>query len=275
MPSKNDKSYIKPYLPALYFLLISFFLAGCAPRPWTDPLAETEADNIIQFASDLTERDSACGNTLDSDLNLVYTNALGKIGFSGYLQFSMPSSFRFVVTNPLGQPFLVVTGNDKAFQAINTMKQKYLAGSLRSFFLLKDIPTFMLSDNWGDWISARNSLSSQQITEIRQDRDQRGVWITFRHQGNDSVQKTHLLLDKANELFLTRLLENRAGKIVAEINYDNWMVEGKCSQPLNIDITGLDYGTSISLRLTDTRISHETKEYKLAPPPGYIRQFMP
>ena len=275
MPLINDKLFTLSYLKPLSFLIIFLFLTGCAAKPWTAPVAETATVSTAQLIDHLIARDKTCGNGLDGDLDLFYTSPLKKKALSGYLQFSMPSFFNFVVTNPLGQPLFIVAGDKKSFQTINTIKRKYLSGRLRSFFLLNDIPTFFLSGRWGEWITGRNSLSSQDISEIRQDRAQRGVWVSFQHRGQGPVRKTHLLLDQTNDFFLARFLEDGSGKIVAEITYSNWMEAGTCKQPLDIDITGLNYGTSINLRLSNTRLSEETKVYQLSPPPGYSRQFMP
>ncbi len=69
-------------------------------------------------------------------------------------------------------------------------------------------------------------------------------------------------------------LVNVAGKTVAEITYDNWVEQGQCRQPLDINIAGLDYGTNITIKLSNVLISSEAKTYRLKPPHGYLRQYM-
>ena len=180
--------------------------------------------------------------------------------------------FDFVMTNPLGQPILVIAGDQDSFQAINTLEKKYLAGNLHSFALRNDIPSYFLKSNWSFWLTGRNQLSSQAITEIRKDRDSRGVWLTFQSEKQKGMY--HLLLDREQEIFPILILEDDKGKTVAEITYDNWVEQGQCRQPLDINIAGLDYGTNIAIKLSNVLISSEVKTYQLKAPRGYLQQYM-
>ena len=179
MPLKTDRSLLVYIQQTLFFLLASFFLAGCASKPWTEPLKGIEVDSTTQIIDSLVARDAACGGTLEGDLVLFYQNPLEKKAFSGFLQFSKPSAYKFVMTNPFGQPVLIIAGDKESFQVINILEKSYLAGSLRSFGLRNNIPSYFLKSNWSSWLTGRNQLSSQAITDIRSDRDSRGVWLTF------------------------------------------------------------------------------------------------
>jgi hypothetical protein len=270
---KTD-NILTPYIQrALLFMLAVFFLAGCARKPWTEPLAGTEADSVTQLVDSLVARDAGCGETLEGDLVIFYQNPFEKKALSGFLQFSMPSSYKFVITNPIGQPVLAIAGDQISFQAINTLQRNYLAGSLRSFGLRNDIPSHFLKSDWGAWLTGRNLLSSQMITNIRKDRDSRGVWLTFKNKDQTGVH--HLLLDTEKEVFPVRILEEENGRKVVEVTYNNWVSLEGCRQPLEIKITGLDYGTNIHITLSDVSLDDGRKTYLLQPPPGYSRQFMP
>ncbi|NOR26555.1 MAG: DUF4292 domain-containing protein [Desulforhopalus sp.] len=272
MPWKTNKPLFVYIKQTLLFLLASFFLAGCASKPWTEPLKDKEADYTTQIIDSLVARDLACGGTLEGDVVFFYQNPLKKKALSGFLQFSEPSSYKFVMANPFGQPILVITGDQVTFQAINTLKKQYLAGSLSSFGLRNDIPSYFLKGNWSGWLTGRNELSSQAITDIRNDRDSRGVWLTF--QSEEQAGVYHLLLDPEREVYLGLILENAYNETVAEIAYDNWVTLGKCRQPLEINITGLDYGIEMRIELSNVLITDERKTYRLKPPPGYIRRYM-
>jgi len=272
MPWKTNKPLVVYIKQTLLFLLASFFLAGCASKPWTEPLKDKEADYTTQIIDSLAARDLECGGTLEGDVVFFYQNPIKKKRLSGFLQFSEPSSYKFVMTNPFGQPILVIAGDQISFQAINTLDKQYLAGSLRSFGLRNDIPSYFLKGNWSGWLTGRNELSSQAITEIRNDRDSRGVWLTFQSEKQKGMY--HLLLDREQEIFPILILEDGKGKTVAEITYDNWMEQGQCRQPLDINIAGLDYGTNIAIKLSNVLISSEVKTYRLKPPQGYLQQYM-
>ncbi len=254
-------------------MLAAVLLAGCARKPWTDPLAGSEAEAVIQLVDSLVARDMECGDTLEGDLILFYQNPFEKQALSGFLQFSMPSSYKFVITNPIGQPVLAVAGDQNSFQAINIFERSYLAGSLQSFGLRNDIPSHFLKNDWGPWLTGRNLLAGRMITDIRKDRDSRGVWLTFENKNQAGLH--HLLLDMEEEIFPVRILEDGSGRKVVEVTYNNWITLEGCRQPLEINITGLDYGTNIHMELSDVTLIDERKTFRLQPPPGYIKQFMP
>ncbi len=273
MPWKTNRTLFCYLKHVLLLLLVSFFLAGCAKKPWQEPLGDAEADSVRQLVDTLVAQDAVCGKTLEGDLLLFYRNPFEKKALSGFLQFSLPSSYKFVMTNPFGQPILVIAGDQIAFQAVNTLEKKYLSGSLRSFGLRNDIPGNLLEGDWGSWLTGRSNLSSQAITDIRDDRDSRGIWLTFKSKEQGGV--CHLLFDRDKKVFLVRLLENGNGREIAKITYDNWVTLGKCKQPLDIKITGLDYGTDIHIKLSNVLITDEKETFRLRPPAGYVQQYMP
>ena len=168
---------------------------------------------------------------------------------------------------------LIIAGDQDSFQAINTLTNKYLTGNLSSFGLRNNIPSSFLKSDWGALLTGRFQLFSRSISDIRDDRDARGVWLTFPNKQNAGV--SHLLFDREKEIFLVYIMEDDKGKKVAEITYGNRMPADICRQPLDIHIAGLDYGTEIHLTLENVLISEEQKTYQLRPPPGYIRQYMP
>jgi hypothetical protein len=265
-----------PGISRLLILLCIFAtLAGCARRPWTERLEGDRYDEASRLMDSLAAQNETCGKTLEGDLALVYTNALEKKALAGYLEFSMPTAYRFVVTNPFGQPVFVVAGDHVAFQAIHVPDRKYMAGSMRSFGLRYNLPGEILSKSWGEWIMARNTRSSQTITAIHEDRQGRGIWITFRHETGEPVGQSHLLVDPATEIILARILESGEGNKIAEVTYEGWQGQEKCRQPHAVNITGLDYGTDIRLKFSEVQITDEKKRFQLSAPPGYLKQFMP
>jgi hypothetical protein len=273
MPWKTNNFLFAVNREALLFLVASFFLAGCATKPWLEPLGSSETESTLQLVDALVARDAVCGKTLEGDLDLFYQTPLEKKALSGFLQFSMPSSYKFVVSNPFGQPILAVAGDQESFQAINVGNQSYLAGSLSSFGLRNNISSSLLQSDWSFLLTGRNLFPSQTITKIYEDRNQRGIWLTSKPK--NKTRSYHLLLDRDQEVVVACVLENDSGDTVAEIHYDNWVTLGGCRQPLDITISGLDYGTEVQIKLSNVSTSDERKTYTLQPPPGYRRQYMP
>jgi hypothetical protein len=273
MPLKNSNS--QAYLSSALPLLVILAFSGCAGRPWTIPLEGDRFNETSQLVDSLILDSQQCGQSLDGDLALFYADPLDKKALSGYLQFSMPGSYKFVVANPFGQTVLAIAGDQKAYQTVIVPEQKYLSGSIRSFGLRHDLPTEILGGPWGEWLTARNLRPGNTINAIHEDKNNRGLWISFRHGSTEPSGMSHLLLESGSNLPLARILENGVGKIVAEVNYGDWIHRGKCHQPQEINLTGLDYGVDIRLKLSNVQFTSETKKYTLPVPPGYIQQFLP
>jgi hypothetical protein len=146
---------------------------------------------------------------------------------------------------------------------------------MQSFGLRHDIPVEILKGPWGEWLTARNLRPASTISAIHEDKNSRGLWISFRHEKAEPAGISHLLLESVSNLPLSRILENGAGKIVAEITYGDWTTESTCQQPQEIKITGLDYGIDIRLKLSNVQLSHDAKKYSLPVPRGYMQQYRP
>ena len=273
--SMSLKNNSNNYPPCSLLLLVTLIFSGCAGRPWTLPLEGDRYNETSRLVDSLILDNQSCGQSLDGDLALFYADPLGKKALGGYLQFSMPGSYKFVVANPFGQTVLAIAGDQQSYQAVIVPEHQYLEGSIRSFGLRHDLPTEIINGHWGEWLTARNQRSGDTISTIREDKNRRGLWISFRHSKTEPAGMTHLLLEPVSQLPLSHILENSAGKIVAEVTYGDWMTQGKCRQPREINITGLDYGIDIRLKLSNVQLTNEAKKYTLPIPPGYIQQFLP
>ncbi len=256
-------------------LLATLIFSGCAGKPWTTALEGNRFDETSQIVESLALDNQSCGQSLDGDLALFYEDPLGKKALGGYLRFSMPGSYKFVVANPFGQTVLAIAGDQKSYQVVNVLEQKYMAGSIQSFGLRHNIPAEILGGPWGEWLTARNLRPGNTINTIREDKNSRGVWISFRHSKAEPAGMSHLLLEPVSKLPLSHILENSAGRVVAEVTYGDWIHQGKCRQPQEINISGLDYGIDIRLKLSNVKLTSEAKQYPLPVPSGYIQQFMP
>jgi hypothetical protein len=273
MSWKNSKNF--DFLAHCLTLFLALIVSGCAGKQWTTPLEGDRFNEVSQLVDSLNHAYQACGQSLDGDLALFYSDPLEKKALSGYLRFSTPGSYKFVVTNPFGQTLLAIAGNQKSYQAIYVPEKQYMAGSMRSFGVRHNLPAEILNGNWGEWITARNQRPSNTIKAIHEDKKGRGLWISFSHDKSEPAGMSHLLLEPVSNLPLSRILENGAGKMVAEVTYGDWIQQGECRQPQEIIITGLDYGTDVRLKLSDVRLTSEANQFTLPIPPGYIQQLLP
>ena len=260
-------------------LLVLFYLAcsGCARKPWTDPLDEKQAENTIQFLKSLNSRAETCQEGIDGDISLFYRNIFEKKSVNGYFQILSPSFIKLIVSNPLGQPILVVTSDQHTFQLITTLERRYITGRVSSYGLLHNIPPALLRGDWVDWIRGTVRVDPSTITDIRRDRENRGTWVTVQTTADNILQKTHMLIDSGEGDLLSRRIENAAGKILAEITYEDWMPVGYCRQPYTINITGLEYNSTLAVKLSHVLIAENLNRsgFRLTAPANYVRQILP
>lgn len=267
-------------IPASFFRLLAiaiplFYLTGCATKPWRDPLGTDQVDETALLVDALAARDEACGDTLEADIALFYKTPFDSKAVNGFLQFSLPSSYKFVMTNPLGQPLLAIAGDQQSYQVIDTLNRRYVAGTIRSFGIRNDISSAFLDGDWANWLMGRNSLQGRQVTTVRRDRHDRGVWVSLEPQTTAGTGTEHLLMDPDRQLYLARIIEDRQQRVLVKIAYEGWAASGKCMQPLDIYFKGLDYGSEIHIKLSDIDVTSDRKTYRLPLPPGYMRHFLP
>jgi outer membrane biogenesis lipoprotein LolB len=259
---------------AALFLLLILSCSGCAQKPWGTSLEEKEYDSALRLANEMANNNNQCVRSIHTDLTVEYVTPLGKRSFSGYLLYSPPASYKFVISNPLGQPLFIIAGNQDEYQAINTLETKYISGGMTSFALRNQLPIHFLKGRWDDWLTGKNTISTEYITDINFDRQSRGIWFTF--EDNAGIKNiSHLLVDPEKKVIIEHVLNTRARKSLATIDYSDYLQNQSCLQPQNIFISGLDYGTTIRFQLSDTELVTETKTYSLNPPQGYLRQIRP
>jgi len=149
-----------------------------------------------------------------------------------------------------------------------------MAGGMTSFALRHKLPIHFLKGRWDDWLTGKNTIPTEYISDISSDKESRGIWITF-EDSKGAKNISHLLIDPEKKIILERILETLQKKPLATIQYDNYLKDQSCTQPQHIYISGLEYGTTINLQLSETELSSDIKMYRLKAPQGYLRQLRP
>ena len=263
--------------PTFSFLLFFIMCGGCAREPWTTPLDEKQTENIVRFLQAGGLQPQSCPQSIDGDVSLSYSNIFGTKNISGYFQIISPSFLKFVISNPLGQPVFLLTSDQKTFQLINTLKRKYISGSVYSYGLLTDIPSPLLKGNWQNWIKGTVTVQTDSITDIRGDKNNRGTWVTVEGKRDDGFARNHLLIDPGKSVLLERIIEKNGGVRLAKITYGDWISVGTCEQPTSIGITDLKYQTEITVNLSDVQLAERTENDArlLTVPANYLQQIIP
>lgn len=274
MQSPNKALLVQYFKHFCFLLFCLLVISGCAQRPWGVSLDDKEYEAGFELAKEMSVQNTQCVKAFNADLTLEYATPLGKRTFSGFLQYSPITNYKFVGSNPLGQPIIIIAGNQKKYQVINILESKYVAGGMTSFALRHKLPIHFLKGRWDDWLTGKNTIPTDYISDISNDKESRGIWITFEdNKGARNI--SHLLIDPEKKIIVERVLETRQKKALATIKYDNYLTDEACSQPQQIDISGLEYGTTINLQFSETKLTSDIRSYNLKVPQGYLRQFRP
>lgn len=255
-------------------VVLLLLLPGCAHKPWTTPLSSDDRSANTGLLNSIEVNYQRCAKTVEADLLFEYENTFGKKLINGFFQYTKPSSFKFVVTNPFGQPVFAVAGNQQSYKSINVPHRTVISGSLKAAGIRNNIPDEVLHGKWDEWLNGSKDPNRGTLLEMRNDKESRGLWLTY--QNNDSKKTMdHLLIGHADRQIQERILEDFEGKTIARIVYTNWVQINQCQHPLAISISELSYNTVIRLTFSDLTTSEESKTYTLPTPPGFSKTYLP
>lgn len=264
---------------------VVLLLGGCARNgQWSGTLVPEEtAPQLATVLDTMAARDALCPKTLVADVQVDYESPLEKLKLQGFLQFSLPGNYKFIVTNPLGQLVWGTAGNRRHYQAINTLKKEYIEGGMDSFVLKNKLPIFLIQSHWGNWLTGRVSYGAKRIVDIREDKENRGVWITVKTDSPEGPWE-HLLINPQLQQLVERVITDLDNDELATVNYSDMEIPApenpdedtvQCRQPGTITITGLPWNSRIELNLSRIETRHEEESYSLPRPARYFRQYRP
>lgn len=253
--------------------------AGCAKKPWRQPIAEDRQALVLQVIDEMRQEETRRSGCIDSDVDLFFTSRMKNRAISGYLRLMQPTSIKFISSNPLGQPLIAFASNGSGMQFVNTFEQYFMDGDLAAFAELYEIPAIAYTSSWGKWLTGRLPEATA-ITAIRQDESNRGFWVSFAAKAESGSGKAadpvveHLLIDLDNRLLLGRIFTDSKGGIEARISYSDWLRGGPeqlSRQPGRITITELDYGAEIVVKFSALEPMEycSGKDFNLSRPAGY------
>lgn len=255
----------------------SILSAGCAQKPWKQPLAEGALPEAQQTIAEIQKRDAACTPCIDTEAKIFLRSKLQNQATSGYLQIQQPSFIKFIVSNPFGQPLLAVASDGINFQKISTPEQVYMNGKVLSFVLKNDLPIAIVNGQWGAWLTGRLGKSTLDVKNIYEDEQNRGFWIATSYQTPAGKYQEHLLINPQNKLLVGRMLTDQKDRILANVQYSQSKDMGGCPQPENLKITQLDFNTEIEINLADIQplSSCSMADFSLKRPDNFTHLYLP
>jgi hypothetical protein len=275
---QSKKPVFRGFGPVFLLCLVLLFSGGCARAPWTKQVDDNQAQTIRNMIQEKAKTDAACSSTLDAEVTISMKTVMEKKSFSGFLQLKLPSSVKFVTTNPLGQTLIALVSDGESYRSINTLDNQFVSGSLSTMAIRNDIPQELLTGRWGIWLSDRIEIPKDgEITDIRQDATARGIWVKLINSKSKGGSQEYILIEPLSRRPLLRMLMDAEENPIAMIEYADWQQGPKCGQPTTFHITGLSKGVEITIHLADIitdKILTE-RDFSLRPPPGYFIELRP
>lgn|GEM_PF-1734867 len=270
---------------AVLGIAVPLLLGGCAREgQWSGTLVPGEsAPQFATVLDTMVARDALCPQTFVADVQVDYESPRENRKLQGFLQFSLPGNYKFIVTNPLGQLVWGTAGNRRHYQVINTMEKKYVEGGMDSFVLRNKLPVFLIQSPWGNWLTGRVSYGANRIVDIRKDKENRGVWITVKTNSSEGP-RDHLLINPQLQQLVERVITDLDNDELATVNYSDMKTPtpenpteemAQCLQPGSITISGLPWNSHIGLNLSRIETRRGEESYSLPQPARYFRQYQP
>ncbi len=218
-----------------------------------------------------------CTCCIDAEITATWDTQLSDGGLNGYLQVMLPSSIKIVAVNPLGQPLYALTSDGEYFQAINVSKALYKHGRISTFTEKHDIPEDVFHKQWANWLTGNMNFTAEQVVEIREDMQSRGVWLHVIKDESVNLSSEYLLYDFSRRQLLERIGYDKSGDQIAQVIYQQWTTINNCPLPSNIQIKGIAFDTEVNIQIKDILNDQifTAPNFKLKLPPNYLQQYYP
>ena len=258
----------------LLFLVLS--ISGCASPPWGKIVSEQVSNETGQLYGRFIEQSKECSSGFDGDVIARFHTQLKNITQAGFFQMLEPSYIKIVVSNPLGQPLLVISSNARIYQELNSINRTFKTVTHRSFSIRNEIPPSFMRGHWFAWLTGRPLSDDYQIRAIREDPEARGVWLEIGADTEAATALEHVLMDFSGNHLIERIIVAEDGSFQATISYADWQTISACEQPMNISVSGLSFGATANLMFSDLREAElKPRDFNLPYPQGYRRQYLP
>lgn len=266
-------------------ILLMLTLSSCARPDWGDAFqAQPAIVSGRQLLAAMAAEEGKCALCRDADVKLTLKSPLKDAAASGYLLLRQPSSIKFVCSNPFGQPIFLATSDGARFQQLLMLQKTYRHGQVFSYLADNHLPPALALGNWGSWLSGGLGQVKVEATEIRPDRQHRGLWFAWplpRLTKAPDIAKNdlweHVLVDAEKRLLLARVISEGDDKTIARFDYGERQAGKPCRQPGEIVISGLEGGSVIRLVFSNPQTPAECPEdlFRLRKPENFQEIYMP
>ncbi len=259
-------------------ILFCLILSSCAQKPWDELLTEEETKSVESILRTMQQQEQNCFQSFETDMKMFWKTPAGDSAVEGYLALHSPSSIKFIVTNPLGQPLFAFAGNGKSFQILKTAEKKHIRGNVRSLAIRNNVPLLLAQGDWFAYLSGRVPLRKLTVEESAKGIDD-SIWLKIvTAKGPYTTGSIHLQIDPLKKELLSYLFLDDNGDVLAEITYG----EGKagkapCAIHTEIRVAGLPWGAAVRIKLENISAYNQFNktDFSLPVPKSFNTQLWP
>lgn len=277
MPFKK-RSISTPLFFWALSLLLCLFLSSCSQKPWDTPLDADENRSAQHLLQEMQEIEQQCFQSFDADMKMFWKSPTGDRAIEGYLVLKAPSSLRYVVSNPLGQPVFAFSGNGKVFQMLQAMEKTHVRGNVRSIALRNRVPLLVAQGDWFAYLTGRLPARNLTVIESAKDSSSNTLWLQIATPKGRYVTGTvHLQIDPVTKELLSYLFLDKDGDTMAVIEYPQRTGNKPCRVASATEISGLPWGSVVKLEIQAISgfDNFSGEDFTLPVPEGYQTQLWP
>ncbi len=267
----------------LVLLIISIaaasLLSACATPRWSE-IALDEEVQITDIVYRMQEENKLCPNNLDAEATVFWKTPLSSSGINGYLQLRSPSFVKLIINSPLGMVLYAFASDGQSFQTLDISQRRHISGNLRTLAIRKNVPVILAQGDLFAYIIGALPAEPLKIRKITRDSRDQTVWLQLDQTGRNKTSDSRWLhLDIHKRQVLGYLFLDNEGSVIADITYKKMdTMQNSCISPEHTTlITGLQWGTEITLKLKDIRTDtpFEDADFSLPVPDNYYKQLQP
>ena len=253
--------------PLLALGLILLLPAGCARPPWQP--VDLAAPDGAQLLARVKSRHSDCPPASQGQALFHYENTLASVKLDTSLLLAPPTTAKAVARSPLGRPLFIVTYQDDWLQVFDVPAGRVMEGEtteLAERFQLTAPPPLPL------WLSGRVAQDAQSRQLLGRDREQDGYWLTISETDAQGRSLSSRLLLDMNGRLHKRLVLDQDGKVALTLTLHWPATTPLCPTPERVVLSGLDYGSTLTIEMTDFQPSLQPPGTVTLPVPGSFQR---
>lgn len=251
----------------IFSLLAALVACGCAARG-PAALGEEEQREAFRRFESFVLRSRACQD-LEADAIVTFRSWFRDGAIAGILQARRPASLKFVGTNPLGQPLVVLALHNASFRYLELPEKAAWEGLTTAAAFREKTPPGVAAGALVSWLTGWPDVLPEQPVAVGQD-PAGALWLDYRRAADAMTER--FLYDPSRDVLLARELVDAEGVPLFTARYAAHQ-GGECRPPGRVFLEPLSGGGSLEIVLKNATANTgiPADEFQVFVPPSFER----